>query len=117
MVKRIISPRRSPCCATPEISHAGRPCGRPLRDSPLLPPTAASPPLRTPLADLHLFECVLLETPSVYRFDIEAPVAADFERRQPSPFELPIYRRRMNLQIVREFLNRQHVTAVIFQHL
>ena len=99
-----------------KISHAGRPLGRPTpqRDSPL---PRLDPPLSPALDSLlQRFERILIQTPAIDRFDIEAPVAADFECRKQSALELPIYRRRMNLQIVREFLNRQYVTAVVLQH-
>ena len=67
----ILRPRR------PHLATPGALAGALLRDSPLAPSVPPAPRL----AVLHLFEGVLLETPSVDRLDIEAPVAANLERR------------------------------------
>jgi len=59
-------------------------------------------------------ETVLLQTPPINGLDVETPVGPNFERRQLTPLELTVYRRRMNLQIIRQLLYRHYPAALSF---
>jgi len=54
-------------------------------------------------------EAVLLKAPAVDRFHVEAPVAAHFKRRQLPELQLTVHGRRMNFEVVGQFLNGHYV--------
>jgi hypothetical protein len=58
---------------------------------------------------------VLSEAPAVDRLDVEAPIAADLERRQLTVLELAVNRRRMNPEVVRQF-PYGHYPAIVWFH-
>src|SRR5580658_3816738 len=101
------APRLAPLSPIPPI-HARR-SPTPTSASLLQPPSAPPPMLRS-------LERVLVQAPLIDRFDVEAPVAANLERRQPSAFELPIDRRRMHLQVIRQFLDREYPAVLVSDH-
>ena len=60
---------------------------------------------------------VLFQTPTIDRFDIEAPITANFEGGQTAALELTVDRGRMNLQIVRELFDGQDMAGIVVYHL
>jgi hypothetical protein len=58
---------------------------------------------------------VLLQAPAIDRLDVEAPVAADPERRQLPELQLAVNRRRMNPEVVGQFPHG-HDLAVVWIH-
>ena len=83
------------------------------------PDGALFAPYRHPILYVEILqrlERVLLHPPPINRFDIEAPVAADLERRQTATLQLAIDRRRMHLQVVREFFDGKDMARVVVVH-
>jgi hypothetical protein len=51
---------------------------------------------------------VLAQAPAVDRLNVKAPVAPNFEGREPTRAKLTVNRRRMNFQVIRKFFDREN---------
>src|SRR5580698_7188805 len=70
---------------------------------------------RNPPAPQLGCEVILIETPTVDRFDVETPVASDLESGEASALELTVNGGRMHFQVIGQFLHRQN-SAVFILH-